>query len=103
MARIMNNGKPTTKTAGVIGDIYIDKQTGLVYRCTFAYGVGNDREYAWTETHDIDIPNEVAADEEPEVATVSEEPTVIDDETDISDVARPKRNNYRSHYKNNKH
>ena len=92
MARIRKNGKPTTKTVGVVGDIYVDRLSGLTYKCTLAYGVGHsDREYIWKETEEVEkIPNDTPIDiPEPE-----EEVTV--------EQVQPKRNNYRNNFKNNK-
>lgn len=37
MSKIKLHGTPTKHTPGAIGDIYIDLDTGLEYRCTFAY------------------------------------------------------------------
>ncbi len=37
MSKIYGEGKPTTKTEGGVGDIYVDKLTGREYKCRFAY------------------------------------------------------------------
>lgn len=37
MGEIKNNGIPTPKTKGSMGDIYIDTSTGEQYECVFAY------------------------------------------------------------------
>lgn len=91
MARIIKVGKPTTKTVGAVGDIYVDRLSGLTYKCTLAYGVGNsDREYIWRETDEVvDIPDTPVEASEPEA------------EVEV-DRVQPKRNNYRNNYKNNK-
>lgn len=37
MAKLKLYGAPTRTTPGAVGDIYIDMETGLEYRCTFAF------------------------------------------------------------------
>ena len=37
MKEIKQKGAPTNKTPGAVGDIYVDLETGVEYKCTFAY------------------------------------------------------------------
>ena len=37
MNKLKGTGIPTRKTAGAIGDIYIDTATGKQYKCVFSY------------------------------------------------------------------
>ena len=115
MARMIKFGKPTMKTKGAVGDIYIDKTTGKSYKCVLAYGVGDKREYTWREMdvpveHDEEVPEvtpkakpkakkEPEAVQEPvvEATEVAEEPEA---EPEV-EKPKPKRNNYHKQYKNN--
>lgn len=45
MAEIKGAGKPGRNTAGAIGDIYTDTETGKRYKCTFAYRTGDNGEF----------------------------------------------------------
>ena len=47
MSEIKNNGAPTMKTKGAVGDVYIDISTGAQYKCTGSYGIGGQTEYEW--------------------------------------------------------
>ena len=53
MSEIKNNGIPTPKTKGSMGDIYTDTSTGEQYICVFAYSshaYSNDENYyAWVK------------------------------------------------------
>lgn len=53
MGEIKNNGIPTPKTKGSMGDIYIDTSTGEQYECVFAYSSHaynkNEDYYAWVK------------------------------------------------------
>ena len=50
MKYLKGNGVPTRKTIGAIGDIYVDENTGIQYKCTFAYRSENDAAFdcQWT-------------------------------------------------------
>lgn len=37
MAQLKDNGVPTRKTKGALGDIYTDTNTGKKYKCIFSY------------------------------------------------------------------
>lgn len=94
MATIRRKGKPTVKTVGAVGDIYVDIENGRQYKCTFAYrnganeyvydwlfvgleernpGVGKRAEIAVDEAADIvaDVVEEVVKEEKPQTATGS--------------------------------
>lgn len=45
-------GAPSRTTPGAVGDIYIDMETGLEYRCTFAYRdpFSKNLDCEWTPT-----------------------------------------------------
>lgn len=45
MAKLTGIGAPSRKTKGAVGDIYIDKNTGIEYTCTFAYKSGDEEEF----------------------------------------------------------
>lgn len=47
MSTIRGQGRPTRKTAGGVGDIYIDTASGVRYKCTNAYGVNGEYDYQW--------------------------------------------------------
>ena len=47
MPEIKNNGAPTMKTKGAVGDVYTDISTGAQYKCTGSYGIGGQTEYEW--------------------------------------------------------
>lgn len=47
MSEIKNNGAPTMKTKGAVGDVYTDISTGAQYKCTGSYGIGGQTEYEW--------------------------------------------------------
>lgn len=48
MAFIKGNGAPKTNTAGVVGDKYVDIDTGNKYECTLAYSTSNGaKSYDW--------------------------------------------------------
>lgn len=47
MSKIKGSGCPTRKTAGGVGDIYMDVSTGKRYKCTNAYGVAGEYDYQW--------------------------------------------------------
>ena len=48
MATVRGNGAPNTNTTGVIGDKYIDIDTGNKYECTLAYSTSNwDKSRNW--------------------------------------------------------
>lgn len=50
MAVIKGKGAPTGKTVGAVGDTYIDTRRGDVYKCMFAYSVGDVSDYEWEVT-----------------------------------------------------
>lgn len=47
MSEIKNNGAPTMKTIGAVGDIYIDISTGTQYKCTGSYNIGGQIDCEW--------------------------------------------------------
>ena len=51
MAQLKDNGAPTRKTKGALGDIYTDTNTGKKYKCIFSYrdDVNGDFDCQWKE------------------------------------------------------
>ena len=47
MSEIKNNGAPTMKTIGAVGDIYTDISTGTQYKCTGSYNIGGQIDCEW--------------------------------------------------------
>lgn len=47
MSEIKNNGAPTMKTIGAVGDIYTDILTGTQYKCTGSYNIGGQIDCEW--------------------------------------------------------
>lgn len=51
MTEIKEKGLPTRQTKGALGDIYVDTNTGLKYKCTGAFSVTthveSKKEYEW--------------------------------------------------------
>ena len=75
MSEIKNNGAPTMKTKGAVGDVYTDISTGAQYKCTGSYGIGGQTEYEWKKLNStvekeepeepIDVEPEEVANEQP--------------------------------------
>lgn len=102
MATIANNGKPTIKTAGSVGDIYVNTNTGKRYRCDFAYkDAFGASEFTWREVDTnatVDIP-QVPADkpkDKPEPKPVAEE---AKEEPENRPTNQSKHTNYHKQYK----
>ena len=57
MSEIKGKGIPTRQTAGALGDIYIDTNTGVRYKCTGAYGItthiDSTKEFEWKPIRSI--------------------------------------------------
>ena len=51
MNRIEGKGKPTRTTKGAVGDEYVDTDTRLRYKCTFAFcdSISNEFVYEWNQ------------------------------------------------------
>ena len=110
MSKIKGKGVPTRKTAGAIGDIYIDTNTGRQYKCTNAYGVNSNYDYTWTplkvEPVKVEQKPEPKAEKKAEKkveAKVEEpvaEPTKEEavEETETEEVEGKKRTNYSAAY-----
>lgn len=120
MSTIRGQGRPTRKTAGGVGDIYIDTASGIRYKCTNAYGVNGEYDYQWK------VEKAFGKKEEPvketkveEVKTAVQEESVVTDEKPAEEVkpaskkktqkkdekavetkeATPQRTNYAAAYK----
>ena len=82
MKYLKGNGVPTRKTIGAIGDIYIDENTGIQYKCTFAYRSENDDAFdcQWTALSTTPVEEKI---EEPVVKSVEkveeEKPTTVEE------------------------
>ena len=76
MAQLKDNGVPTRKTKGALGDIYTDTNTGKKYKCIFSYrdDVNGDFDCQWREIIETGkkIPKKNEAPKQ-EVKTVVEE------------------------------
>lgn len=55
MAQLKDNGVPTRKTKGALGDIYTDINTGKKYKCVFSYrdDVNGDFDCQWREIIEV--------------------------------------------------
>lgn len=98
MATIRKPGKPTPKTAGAVGDIYVDLDTRMAYKCTFSYSDSNSsKTYNWKHVGMEDLPREK---EKPVVdipsVSVIEEYTVSEP---AGEALKPKHTNYNKQYK----
>lgn len=65
MSEIKNNGAPTMKTKGAVGDVYTDISTGAQYKCTGSYGIGGQTEYEWKKLNNTVEKEEPEEPEEP--------------------------------------
>lgn len=76
MSEIKNNGAPTMKTKGAVGDVYTDISTGAQYKCTGSYGIGGQTEYEWKKL------NSTVEKEEPE-EPINVTPVEVADEQSV--------------------
>ena len=76
MPEIKNNGAPTMKTKGAVGDVYTDISTGAQYKCTGSYGIGGQTEYEWKKLNNTVEKEEPVGpvDVKPEKTEEPEEP-----------------------------
>ena len=76
MSEIKNNGAPTMKTKGAVGDVYTDILTGAQYKCTGSYGIGGQTEYEWKKLNSTVEKEKPAGpvDAKPEKTEEPEEP-----------------------------
>ena len=76
MSEIKNNGVPTMKTKGSVGDVYTDISTGAQYKCTGSYGIGGQTEYEWKKLNSTVKKEEPAGpvDVKPEKTEEPKEP-----------------------------
>ena len=82
MSEIKNNGAPTMKTKGAVGDVYTDISTGAQYKCTGSYGIGGQTEYEWKKLNSTVEKEEPAGpvDVKPEKTEEPEEPIDVEPE-----------------------
>ena len=71
MSEIKNNGAPTMKTKGAVGDVYMDISTGAQYKCTGSYGIGGQTEYEWKKLNNA-VEKEESIDVKPEEVAVKQ-------------------------------
>ena len=90
MPEIKNNGAPTMKTKGAVGDVYTDISTGAQYKCTGSYGIGGQTEYEWKKLNNTVEKEEPVGpvDVKPEKTEEPEEP--IDVKPEEVAVKQPK-------------
>lgn len=94
MSEIKNNGAPTMKTKGAVGDVYTDISTGAQYKCTGSYGIGGQTEYEWKKLNSTVEKDEPVGpvDVKPEKTEEPEEPIEVKSEevADEQPVAKEK-------------
>ena len=73
MSEIKNNGAPTMKTKGALGDVYTDISTGAQYKCTGSYEISGQTEYEWKKLNNA-VEKEEPVDMKPEKTEEPEEP-----------------------------
>lgn len=116
MAIIKGKGAPTRNTSGSIGDIYVDVDNKVAYKCTFACKMPfSDPEYDWRKTDNIPVSYEeekpvVDKKPEPEVSkevekteeTEGSEESVAVEESKLNytNYSNKSRNNYNKQYTN---
>lgn len=76
MSEIKNNGAPTMKTKGALGDVYTDISTGAQYKCTGSYEISGQTEYEWKKLNNAVEKEEPMepVDMKPEKTEEPEEP-----------------------------
>lgn len=112
MSEIKNNGAPTMKTIGAVGDIYTDISTGTQYKCTGSYNIGGQIDCEWKLLPKKDGEVKITPDPEPaeEVKEVSEpvvepnpEPEVVEEvKEEAKEVAEEKPKNQNQNSNRNK-
>lgn len=82
MSEIKNNGAPTMKTKGAVGDVYTDISTGAQYKCTGSYGIGGQTEYEWKKLNNTVEKEEPVGpiDANPEKTEEPKEPIDVEPE-----------------------
>ena len=100
MSEIKNNGAPTMKTKGAVGDVYTDISTGTQYKCTGSYGIGGQTEYEWKKLNStvkkeepagpVDVKPEKT--EEPE-ETIDAEPEEVANEQSKEELPKQENKN----------
>lgn len=92
MKYLKGNGVPTRKTIGAIGDIYIDENTGIQYKCTFAYRSENDAAFdcQWSALSATPVDEKIEEPVVKSVETIEEEkPTVTAVEDPVKEEKKP--------------
>lgn len=109
MATIERKGLPDKNTAGALGDIYTDLNSGKKYKCTGSYGVSTHAEtkteYEWRPIHEekAAIKPEVRKPaKEVGVDLVNDKDVTVEKTPVGSTVKKPTRQNYGKHYQNNR-
>ena len=87
MSEIKNNGAPTMKTKGAVGDVYTDISTGAQYKCTGSYGICGQAEYEWKKLYSTVEKEEPVrpVDVKPEKTEEPEEPIDVEPEEVINE------------------
>lgn len=79
MAEIKGKGLPTRNTKGALGDIYVDTNTGIKYKCTGSYSISthaeSNKEYEWKPANSTFKNVQRTASEKPH-ETPKPQPTV---------------------------
>lgn len=83
MSEIKNNGAPTMKTKGALGDVCTDISTGAQYKCTGSYEISGQTEYEWKKLNNT-LEKEESVDMDPEKPeeVVNEQPVETEEPID---------------------
>ena len=107
MNRIEGKGKPTRTTKGAVGDEYVDTDTRLRYKCTFAFcdSISNEVVYEWNQMRgnriDISPVDEEAPKEEVDKFLTSVASHTKPEKPAYNNITSkgPKRTNYKQYAK----
>lgn len=99
MGIIKQKGVPNKHTAGGVGSIIIDTNTGKQYMCVFAYCTNGIWEYDWRETNIVEKAIPVKVEVKTEDTAVPQVEEKVDEPTPNR---QPKRTNYTQYSKKSK-
>lgn len=96
MAIIKGKGVPTRKTAGALGDIYIDTASGKRFKCMGAYNISSlgvtQKDYDWKKESSDNVVEQPVPEVKPVKEEVKEEPKAeVVEEVKEEPVAAPKK------------
>lgn len=105
MAEIKGVGAPNRNTAGAIGDIYTDTETGYRYKCVFAYRTGDNGEFEcdwkiiWSKTIEKVKKNSLYGEQQKK-EPIKEPQKPVEEKPPVT--VPPKRRDYSAYSKKNK-